>query len=441
MTRLPHRRLGRALLAVAATLALTACVGHEQYPNSTFFHNSEYNTQLVALWDRILFMGMFVFIFVEALLIFVVFKYRARPGAPMPKQIHGSHTLEIVWTLIPVLILIPIAVPTVQTIFRTQAPASADALQVEVYGHQWWWEFRYPQYGVVTANELYLPAGRTVAFALRTQDVIHSFWAPGLAGKRDLISNKTNHLWYTPDAKLTEAVFNGFCTEYCGTSHANMRFRVYTTSAENFESWAAGQKAPAAGSPAALAAQAAADSAARRGGAGGSAASRAARAAIVPMPAPAPAAGAGYVFPVDKMPAHAVPQVPIPASLTFDDNVLTQGDVGRGHELVTSMATMGKAPCRTCHVIGGEQNFVNHDQARGPDLTHVGSRHTFAGGLFTTNARNLARWIKNAPAMKPGSLMNVFGIGEYSAAMKANVTVGLTDQEIADIVAYLLSLK
>lgn len=431
MTRTPHRRLAHVAALAVATLALGACVQGE-YPNSTFFHNSDYNSDIIALWDRLLFMGLLVFVFVEALLIFTIFKFRARPGAPPPKQIHGNHMLEIVWTIIPVLILIPIAIPTVQTIFKTQAPATGNALQVEVIGHQWWWEFRYPQYGVTTANELYLPAGRTVSFSLQTKDVIHSFWTPGLGGKRDLITNKTNHLWYTPNTDLAEAAFNGFCTEYCGASHANMRFRVYTTTEENFENWARYQAGPAAGSPAAMAAQAAADSAARRSPA---------RAAVVPVPTPAAPPTSGYVFPASKLGAHNVPQTPIPASLTFDDNLLPAGNAANGRALITNQANLAKAPCLTCHVIKGEQAYVNDDGARGPNLTHFGTRHTFGGGLFETTPGGLARWIKNAQVMKPGATMNTFGIGEYSPMMKANVTVGLTDAEIADIVAYLLSLK
>jgi cytochrome c oxidase subunit 2 len=434
MNRSPHRRLASALVLAVVVLALAACTAEQKAaPNSTFLHNSEHNTDIIALWDRILFMGMLVFIFVEALLVFTIFRYRAKPGAPMPKQIHGNHMLEIVWTLIPVAILIPIAIPTVQTIFKTQAPAVADALQVEVIGHQWWWEFRYPAYGVVTANELYLPAGKTVNFTLRTKDVLHSFWTPGLAGKRDLITNKTNFLWYTPDPKLAEDAFNGFCTEYCGASHANMRFRVFTTTAENFESWAAHQKDPAMASPAALAAKASADSAARR-------APRAA-AGVAAAPAPAAAPATGYIFPAEKMAAHTVPKVPIPDGLTFDDALLATGDAAAGRAMITNIANLGKTPCLTCHVIKGEQAIVNDNQAAGPNLTHVGSRHTFGGGLFTTNAGNLARWIKNAPKMKPGAIMNVFGNGEVHPTTKRATTAGLSDKEIADIVAYLLTLK
>lgn len=431
MTRTPHRRLGPVLFVAGLALALAAC-STQTYPNSSFTSNSDLNVDINALWDRILGMATAVFVIVEGLLIYVVIRYRARPGAPQPRQIHGSHVLEIVWTLIPVLILIPIAIPTVRTIFKTQAPAVTDALQVEVWGHQWWWEFRYPAYGVVTANELYLPAGKTVNFTLQSRDVIHSFWTPGLAGKRDLITNKVNHLWYTPDKSLTEAAFNGFCTEYCGSSHANMRFRVYTVSPENFEKWAAYQKGPAVGSPTAMAAQAAADSAVRK---------TPARAAVVPTPAPVPVMAEGYVFPVEKLGAHNIPRTPLPATLTYDEKLLALGDAKRGHDLIMSPANMAKAGCLTCHIIRGEQAYVNDDAARGPNLTHVASRHTFAGGIFPLTASNLAHWVKNAQIMKPGATMNTFGVGQYSPMLKANVTVGLTDAEIADVVAYLLTLK
>jgi cytochrome c oxidase subunit 2 len=209
-----------------------------------------------------------------------------------------------------------------------------------------------------------------------------------------------------------------------------MRFRVFTTTNENFESWANNEKGPAVGSPGAAALKAAADSAAKK-------APKAAGVAAAPAPAPA----SGYVFPAAKMPAHTVPQVPIPAGIAFDDALLASGDAAAGHALVTNPANMGKAPCLTCHIIRGEQAFLNDDQAKGPNLSHVGVRHTFAGGLFSTNAHNLARWLKNAPTMKPGALMNVFGTGETHPVTKSKTSAGLSDKEIADIVAYLLTLK
>src|SRR5439155_14980435 len=182
----------------------------------------------------------------EGLLLYTMWKYRSRPGQREPEHVHGNTTLEIMWTVIPALILAWIAVPTVTSIFRTEAPAPANALQVEVIGHQWWWEFKIPEFRVVTANELYLPLGRPVNFKLTSVDVIHSFWIPSLAGKRDVMPGRhVNYIWFTPDS-MTESAFNGVCVEYCGTSHANMRFRAFVVSPQEFESWAAYQKSPAA---------------------------------------------------------------------------------------------------------------------------------------------------------------------------------------------------
>lgn len=418
-------------MLVGAMLALAAC-STQTYPNSTFTSHTDLNADINAVWNRVFVLGMAVFVIVELLLFYVILRYRGKPGAPTPKQVHGNHTIEMIWTAIPILILIPIIVPTVKTTFKTQAPAAAGSLQVEVYGHQWWWEFRYPELGIVTANELYIPTGKTVNFTLQTRDVVHSFWTPRLAGKRDLITNKVNHMWYTPDPALAEDVFNGFCAEYCGTSHANMRFRVYTVSQQDFDSWARHQKTEAVGSPALAAARAAADSAARR---------TPARASVIPAAAPAPVEDAGYVFPAEKMGAHTVPKTPMPASVKFDEALLAQGDAARGRTLITTPANLGKAGCLTCHVIKGEQAYVNDDVARGPNLTHVASRHTIAGGIYPLDPSHLAHWIKNAQVMKPGTSMNTFGLGEYSPLLKGKVTVGLTDAEIADVVAYLLTLK
>ncbi|HEY4658100.1 MAG TPA: cytochrome c oxidase subunit II [Gemmatimonadaceae bacterium] len=431
------RQFAPVLFVAVAVLALAAC--GRQYPNSTFDHTTDFNTAVDALWDRLLLLGTIVFVFVEALLVYTIVRFRKREGAPAPRQVHGHAGLEVAWTAIPVVILALIAVPTVRTIFKTQAKAPAGALEVEVIGHQWWWEFRYPSLGVVTANELYLPAGRTANFSLRTRDVVHSFWAPELGGKRDLITNRTNYLWYTPKDSLAGSVYNGFCTEYCGTSHANMRIRVYVVTPDQFASWAAHQKTPAAGSLASATAGAA--RIARGLGAAGVAG--APRAAVLPTPAPAAANGDGYVFPREQLPRHAVAGTPLPAGIAFDDALLAQGDAARGRDLVTNLANLGKAQCRTCHVIGGEPSLLprGDDDAKGPNLTHVASRHTIAAGVYNFDARTLARWIKNAPAMKPGSIMPPQGLGEYYAVTKSRMPVGLTDREIADVVAYLMSLK
>lgn len=389
------RQAAPALLIAAALLALNACGGMESAPNSTFNHTTDFNTSIDGLWDLLLLWGTIVFVVVEAGLIYTIFRFRKRPGSAPAKQIHGNVALEITWTVIPALILVLIAVPTVRTIFKTQAPAPAGALTIEVTGHQWWWEFHYPEFGVTTANEVYIPVGRTANFVLRTKDVLHSFWVPQLGGKRDLITNKTNMMWFTPNVDLGTNAWNGFCVEYCGASHANMKFRMFTVQPDEFASWVAHQ----------------------------------ARAAL---PHDTSAATTGYVFPAEQLPAHVIPQTPIPARLTFDDALLANGDAKRGE---TSFMMGG---CIGCHAISGNPMAVSNI---GPNLTHFASRHTLGGGLFPNNDPTLARWIKNAKAMKPGALMLVVGVGEYSPDLKGPVTAGLTDAQIADVVAYLRSLK
>jgi cytochrome c oxidase subunit 2 len=421
-------------------LALVACGG--DYPNSTFSHNTQLNDGAVFIWDRMLLLGTIVFVVVEVVLVYTIFKFRHREGAPPPKQIHGNAALEITWTAIPALILLFLAVPTVRTIFRDQRTAPGDALQVEVIGHQWWWEFRYPQLGITTANELYLPIGRPVNFALRTRDVLHSFWVPQLGGKRDLIANRVNHIWFTPKSTLQSAAMNGACVEYCGSSHANMRFRTFTVTTADFDKWTAHQQTVAYGSPAAAAQAAAADSATKA-----KPALSVKTAAIISVPSSAPhpdpsPSPEAWVFPADKMQAFNWPQTPLP-STTIDDAVLAAGNPAAGRALLTNVVNLGKAPCLTCHVIRGETNYANDDNARGPNLTHIATRHTFAAGLYRTDAKTLALWIKNAPAMKPGTVMPTFGVGQYNALIKQTVsaTVGLDDKQVADIVAYLMTLK
>lgn len=391
------RQAAPALLIVAALLTLSAC-GAEQYPNSTFNHTTDFNTAIDDLWGRLLFWGTLVFVVVELGLVYTIIRFRKRPGGPEAKQIHGNAALEITWTAVPAVILVLIAIPTVKTIFETQAPAPAGALTVEVTGNQWWWEFKYPEYGITTANELYLPVGRPVNFELRTKDVLHSFWIPQMGGKRDLITNKTNYLWFTPNADLGTNAWNGFCVEYCGTSHANMKFRMFTVSPEEFASWAAHQASVAVPH-------------------------RDTSAAPVPE---------GYVFPAADLPDHVIPKTPVPASIAFDDALLANGNAGAGQQAFMMGGCIG------CHAINGNPMAMS---PIGPNLTHFASRHTFGGGLFPNDDPTLARWIKNAKKMKPGALMLVAGVGEYSPDLKGPVTAGLTDAQIADVVAYLRSLK
>ncbi|HVE34181.1 MAG TPA: cytochrome c oxidase subunit II [Gemmatimonadaceae bacterium] len=433
------RKAGAAALTVGFALLLAAC--GQNYPNSIFHQRTDFNRDVDFLFKILIYAGTAVFIFVEAILVWTLIKYRHRPGRPDPEHVHGNTTLEITWTVIPLFILVLIGFPTVKTIFKTQAKARADALQVEVIGHQWWWEFRYPQYNVVTANELYLPLGRTVNFTLKTQDVIHSFWVPALAGKRDLVSNHTNYLWYTPDS-TTATAFNGACVEYCGASHANMRFKTFTVSPADFESWAAHQSTAAIGTsptaPAPGGAPGAAAAVAPTTAPGAAAPTTASAAAVAQQPATppvtTPVVQAGFIaFPREQMPAYTVPQTPLPAGLNFDDNLLGKGDPANGAKLV-----VGQGGCLGCHTIKGNPMMVG---VIGPNLTHIATRTTIAAGLYPNDERHLARWIKNAPVMKPGVYMLTEGAGEYDPVRHMKSPTNLTDQQIADIVAYLQTLK
>ncbi len=418
MTRIFRpRQLVSVCAWTALPLLLAACSGN--YPNSTFQPTTEFNRDLTSIWDQMMFWGFVVFVIVEALLVYVMIRFRRRPDSPEPTHVHGNTLLEITWTVTPALVLAVIAVPTVKAIWKYEAPAPNGALQIEVTGHQWWWEFKYPELGITTANEIYLPVGRTVNFALRSADVIHSFWIPGLGGKRDAITNRVNHLWFTPDSSGVNG-WVGSCNEYCGVSHANMRFRVFTVAPADFESWANHQKTKAVFPPPAPPAPD--TSAAARG------APR--QVAVVPAPAPAPVSE-GYIFPVAQRPAHVVPATPIPAGNTFPEGLT--GDPQRGVTIYSRSACIG------CHKIDGNPMSVG---VIGPNLTHVASRSTIAGGLFPNDPRHMALWIKNSRKMKPGVTMNTLGKGEFDPIMKMTVTAGgLTDQEIADIVAYLMLLK
>ena len=441
------RRLASYAFVAALVVAAISC--NEAHPNSTLTPHTDLGREIDFLWDRLLLLGTIVFILVEVVLIYVVFRYRRRENQGTPPQTHGSTKLEIAWTLIPAVILVFIAVPTVRTIFITQAQAAPGSLEIDVTGHQWWWEFRYPDYGVTTANEIYLPVGRTVNFRLRSADVIHSFWAPELGGKRDVVTNRTNYIWYTPDTAIAAHVWNGFCVEFCGASHANMRFRVFTVTPQQFESWVAGQKMPArfgAVGPAAPTTGPIAQQSSGTGAVGGTQpaiprpqnaeANPGARLGAAQSSVAAASAGVvqpGYIFPREKVPDYAIPHSPIPPGLKFTAGLT--GNAQRGLKIFSGAACIG------CHAIAGNPMAMG---TTGPNLTHVGSRIAIAAGRFPNTAAYLALWIKNARAMKPEVIMPTLGLDEYDPVLKAKVTSatgGLSDQQIADIVAYLTALK
>jgi cytochrome c oxidase subunit 2 len=197
-----------------------------------------------------------IFLIVAGLLLYVLIRYRRRtPGtgpAREPAQIYGSNQIELSWTVIPVLIVVILFLATARVIFSTeltQKPAAA--MDVTVIGHQFWWEYRYPKLGIVTANELHIPVSDPLHptptyLTMSSADTDHSFWVPRLAGKTDLIPNKINTMWIDPEAP---GLYQGQCAQYCGAQHAKMLIRVYADSPAQFAAWVAQQRKPGAEDP------------------------------------------------------------------------------------------------------------------------------------------------------------------------------------------------
>ena len=235
-------------------------------PAATPAH-SIFGLSMLVLW-----ITFGIFLVVGGLLLYALIRYRERPtdSEHEPAQIYGSNQIELSWTVIPILIVVMLFLSTTRVILRTQAiPKPDNTTDVTVIGHQFWWEYRYPTLGIVTANELHIPTSDRVTpktgdhanlnptyLTMSSADVSHSFWVPRLAGKMDLIPNRVNTMWMDPqDAGL----YLGQCAQYCGTQHAKMLLRVYAQSPEDFAAWASQQQKPAqqdfTGSPTAAAGQ------------------------------------------------------------------------------------------------------------------------------------------------------------------------------------------
>lgn len=338
-SRYPPRVLPKLLpiFLLGSTLVfLAGCSATD--PQNTLSPAGDVARRIGDLYWQIFWWGVGVFVVVEGLLLFSVLRFRRKPGQDMPYQTHGNTRLEIAWTIAPALILVTIAVPTVRTIADLYQNPSSEALQVRVIAHQWWWEFGYPDLGIVTANEMHIPVGRIVKVSVESGDVIHSFWVPKLAGKKDAFPNKVNEMWFNASEP---GEYFGQCAELCGASHALMRFRVIAQLEDEFEGWVKAQKTP-----------------------------------------PGPPVGEG----------------------------------AKGAELFARSACIG------CHTIQGTPAVGK----AGPDLTHFGSRTTLAAGIMENTPENLAKWLRNPPAIKQGSLMP---------------NLNLTEDQISALVAYLTSLK
>ena len=348
----------RVGLLVGAAFVLAACAGQD-LPQDTLSPEGPVARKQDQLWNLVFWTATGVFVVVEGALVFVLLRFRAKPtDVEPPKQTHGNTKLEVLWTIIPALILAVIAVPTVRLIFDLAAEPEG-ALQVRVVAKQYWWEFEYTGeegQGVVTANELVIPVDRPVYLTMESTGqneapnpndpgVIHSFWVPKLAGKQDVVPGHVRNL--TIEAEETGVSYSGQCAEFCGLSHANMRFAVEALEPADFEAWIA---------------------------------------------------------------EHAEPTT-----------VPTSGDAAAGAELFTQRQCIG------CHAING---YDGAEARVGPNLTHFAERDKFAGYMIendvTESAENVSAWLADPQKVKPGSQMP---------------NLGLSEQDIADLVAYLRTLE
>ena len=330
------RLLGLTLALAAAGVALTGCTWR---PDG--FHSvSTEGRSIQQFFGLVLILSVIVILVLAAVLAYVLVRYRSRgEPADLGGWSTGHPRAQIAWTTGLALFFAVLAVLMNRTMDVVDRPASAAGLQVEVIGHQWWWEFRYPGLNVVTANELYVPVGQPMTIKLTGADVIHSFWAPQFGWKMDAIPGRTTTMNVNVDQAGT---YEGACTEYCGDEHAWMRFRVVAEPQSEFDAWVHAQQQPA---------------------------------------------------------------------------VAPAGDLA-----VAGDALFLKSTCISCHAVRGGGG----DADVGPDLTHVGSRVTLAGGVLENTPENIAKWIHDPSAIKPGVRMPAFNF---------------TDQELKELAAYLESLK
>lgn len=343
---------GLLFLLLPVTLVLLAACNAASYPQSTLHPQSEFTREIDGIFKTTVWWALVVFVLVEGALLYIVFRFRGKPGDREPEQIHGNTMVEIVWTVIPAVILAFIAVPTVKAIFKTyEVPSGSDVLEVQVIGHQWWWEFRYPQYGLITANELHVPLGRTVALKMSTKDVLHAFWLPQLAAKRDVFQQRATILHFVAEKA---GGYLGQCAEFCGVQHGRMAFYVVAEEPAEFDAYIAALKAT--GTPAAAPAAASAGVTTETLGAQG--------ATTTPPAAQQPA-------PVDPL-------------------------VAQGQQLFLTKACVG------CHSLNAQQEL-----GIGPNLAGIATRKYIAAGWLKNTDENLAHWIREPQKLKQGVLMIV----------------------------------
>jgi cytochrome c oxidase subunit II len=351
-SRVPLRDL------VAAAGILNSCAAWAATsPTSTFSTTSTPAREVNELAMFVLVISAGIFVGVSALLVYALVRYRARPGeSTEPPQVFGSVQIELAWTIIPILIIVVLFLSTARVLFSVQdARKPASAVDVTVVGHQFWWEFRYPKYGVVTANEMHVPVSdpgspRPTFMKLTSADVMHSFWVPQLAGKTDLLPNRVNEMWIDPHSP---GLYVGQCAQFCGMQHAKMLLRVYVDTPEQFEQWILNQQK--------------------------------AQAEIASSSAP------------PEPESHEPSNTPVARV----ERVLQSAENSQGVNPHIGQLVFEQQACINCHTVAGTVANGRY----GPDLTHLMSRSTLAAGAMPNTPENLKAWIDDPNTFKPGSLM------------------------------------
>jgi cytochrome c oxidase subunit 2 len=382
--RARRRQTALRFVVVAAVLALVLslvgpALAQNGAPYTTTDPKSPEGDRIQGLYKLIFAMGVVVFVFVQFLIVYTAMRFkRQRSQTQRPNQIHGHRTLEITWTVIPAIVLLIIAVPTISTIYSTYAAAdnTDNAMVVEVYPKQWWWEFHYPGMGpvdasgnataLITANEVRVPEDTKVVFKLYSNNVIHSFWVPEMTGKMDVIPGHERRISFTPQQSGT---YYGECAEFCGTAHAWMRFVVKVQPRADFDTWAAAWNAG-------------------------------------PSSVSAP-----------FVPNSDITQVPT----EFGRCLLCHNING------TQNAVGAKSG------IASDPTSVN----AGPNLTLLACRDTLAAGLLENTPENLALWLLNPGHVKEGNYMYAVDAGIKNQGEQG----ALAPEDIGPIVAYLESLR
>lgn len=251
MTKSPRlRRAGQVALGLALTVLLAGCASDA--PQDSLKPAGPYAQKIDDLFKPVFLIAVVVFVVVELIVLVAVIKFRRRPDdddTEFPSQVHGNTKMEIGWTILPAVVLGIVGVFTVPVLFDLNEKPD-NPMEVSVYGQKYWWSYEYEAQDdvgisdtIITANELHIPAGKPVYLTMRSRDVVHSFWAPRLNGKRDVVPGRV-HTWSIEADE--PGVFSGQCAEFCGTSHANMRLKVVAHDPDSWADWVEQMEAPVA---------------------------------------------------------------------------------------------------------------------------------------------------------------------------------------------------